>query len=211
MSTYSSFFSSGLLAPRTPPRARANTMDSDFSDIWDDSDYSPSQPSSPIPLPDDSVMDIDISDVLKVGATLETRRSVTPTPQSQQTTPVASPQGGKTLSREGRSRLRRRRSSLTRGTSPMHTIRSPTRAAGNAYNFQIRLPTVARARSGSLHGEVMASFAGVGIATEETSLIGRLRSGSCSNIHLNAASRPVPRYLFISLQLKFVLDFLPFY
>ena len=200
MSTYSSFFSSGLLAPRTPPRARANTMDSDLSDTWDDSDYPPSQPSSPIPLPDDTLMDIDLSEVLKTRPAPETRRSVTPTPQSHQTTPVPSPQGPKTLSREGRPRLRKRRSSLTQGTSPMHTIRSPTRAAGNAFNFQIHLPAVARARSrsGSLHGESIASFAGVGMATEETSLIGRLRSGSCSNIHpqaLNAPSRPVFRYV----------------
>lgn len=179
MSLYSSFFSSGLLAPRTPTRVPS------VSDLSDDSEGSPSCPSSPIPLPDDYAMELD--DQALVQADLsdpESRRSLTPTPPSRQPTPVASPQAVKGSSRNVRPRVRRRRSSLTQATSPIRTIRSPTRAAENAFNLQLHLPTsMSRSRSGSLHGGI------IGMATEETSLVGRLRSGSCSNVSINAPSR----------------------
>ncbi len=188
MSLYSPFFSSGLLAPHTPRCRARNAFDSDFSEPWDDSECSPSCPSSPIPLPDDCAMELDAHSVVKAADSSETRRSVTPTPQSRQTTPVASPQAVKGGSRDVRPRLRRRRSSLTQATSPIRAIRSPTRAAENAFNL--------RTRSGSLHGDIISR-----LATEETSLVGRLRSGSCSNVGmlqaLNAAPRTAFRYVTV--------------
>ena len=183
MSLYSSFFSSGLLAPHTPRCRARNAFDSDISEPWDDSECSPSCPSSPIPLPDDCAMELDAYSGVKV-ADPETRRSVTPTPQSRQTTPVASPQAVRGGSRDVRPRLRRRRSSLTQATSPIRAMRSPTRAAENAFNLQR-----SRTRSGSLRGDIMGH-----LATEETSLVGRLRSGSCSNV--TAAPRTF-RYVMV--------------
>lgn len=213
--SYSSFFSSGLLAPHTPHRLqRRGTFSSDTSEGWAESDSappSPSQRSSPgIPLPDESVMDIDMADftIASKDKDME-RRSATPTPHALtrdgSTTPIQSPRVGKPAAlrhhpqsqsqpqmeqaqpQTQQPRLRRRRSSLTQGTSPMGAIRSPTRAAGNAYHLQM----ASRTRSGSLGGD--ASVAGIGggyhtrsstsgVASEATSLVGRMRSGSCSNL-----------------------------
>ncbi|KAF7309461.1 hypothetical protein MIND_00316900 [Mycena indigotica] len=68
---------------------------------------------------------------------------------------------------------RKRRSSITNAVSPVSAIKlkSPTRAAGNAWhvahNAAVNSP---RSRSGSLN-----------VASEESSMVGRIRSGSLSN------------------------------
>ncbi|KAF5316758.1 hypothetical protein D9619_006840 [Psilocybe cf. subviscida] len=99
-------------------------------------------------------------------------------------------------------RLRRRKSSLTMAASPISAIRSSTRTAKHQQEcMQKAAPAVhARARSGSLGGDVSYN-AGVpspvspgaslvygvnalsmrSAATEATSMLGRMRSGSCSN------------------------------
>lgn len=170
---YSAFFSSGLLAQHTPQK----TFNS-FSS-WDDSvdvvfHRSPSRPSSPIPIPDDSLMDVDVaSHNLSEG-----RRSITPTPQT--ITPTQSPQPVKIqLKAQAPSttqpKLRKRRSSLTQATSPMNAIRSPTRAANNALHLQRQLSP--RSRSGSVSGED-SRYGNIGVASNETSLEARMRSGS---------------------------------
>ena len=168
---YSAFFSSGLLAQHTPQRKKLN---SSFS--WDAAmDQSPARPSSPIPMPDDSLMDIDMTNY-------SDRRSITPTPQTK--TPMQSPQPVKTI-QPVQPKLRKRRSSLTLATSPMNTIRSPTRAANNAHHLQRQLfsaigPASPRSRSGSLSREDASGsrFSNAGVASTETSFGARLRSGS---------------------------------
>jgi len=215
--TYSPFFSSGLLAAygSRPNPARRQTFSSDISEPWDDStdSDSPSRPSSPIPLPDDSVMDVDVAGLLS-GVANNMRRSVTPTPRSEeddeQTTPVPSPQSMKVVaaspqaqsSSQGdssRPRLRKRRSSLTQAASPMAGIRSPTRSAGNAFHLQMQIPNPSRARSGSVGGEAMGLYGslsgmgmGMGMATQGTSLFGRMRSGSCSSVNPLTGTAAVP-------------------
>ena len=173
---YSAFFSSGLLAQHTPQKKKVN---SSFS--WDATlDQSPSRPSSPIPIPDESLMDIDM-------ASYNDRRSITPTPLTKM--PMPSPQPVKiqamSQAQSQQPKLRKRRSSLTLATSPMNTIRSPTRAANNALHLQRQLfsaigPASSRSRSGSLSGEdtTASRFSNAGVASNETSLGGRLRSGS---------------------------------
>ncbi|KIM39519.1 hypothetical protein M413DRAFT_192538 [Hebeloma cylindrosporum] len=184
LNSYSSFFSSGLLAPHTPRllHRRDTVNSSDFSDYDADDSFSPSSP-------DDSMMDVDMSEF--VASTLRNphrqneseRRSATPTlskEQEGQTTPMQqSPQsmkGGVATSSSASSsttttttttqpRLRRRRSSLTQATSPMNAIRSPARSAAAA----------ARSRSGSL------SLAGAVDAMGAGTYAGRMRSGSCSD------------------------------
>ena len=214
LNSYSSFFSSGLLAPYTPRLQRRDTVSSDLSswdsDAADDSfSLSSPSPSSPIALPDEeSMMDVDMSEF--IASTFRRnresdRRSTTPTLSMQQgeegqTTPMQqSPQSIKgaavsslpttttttatttttTTATTTQPRLRRRRSSLTQATSPMNAIRSPTRAAGNAlhHHLQIVPAATSRSRSGSL------SLAGdaMGAGTYSSSLVGRMRSGSCSD------------------------------
>ncbi|KAF8810497.1 hypothetical protein BYT27DRAFT_7336708 [Phlegmacium glaucopus] len=180
---YSAFFSSGLLAQHTPQK-KVNS--SSFK--WDDSadimfDRSPSRPSSPIPIPDESLMDIDMANY----SSCDDRRSTTPTPQT--ITPMQSPQPVKIQSKPQtqqqqptQPRLRKRRSSLTQATSPMNAIRSPTRTASNAIHLQRQLSTVVapRSRSGSIAGEDVTTsrYSNVGVASSATSLEGRMRSGS---------------------------------
>ncbi|KAF8194632.1 hypothetical protein BJ912DRAFT_178160 [Pholiota molesta] len=234
--SYSPFFSSGLLAPHAPHRLqRRGTCSSDTSEGWNESDSappSPSQRSSPgIPLPDESVMDVDMADftLARKDKDME-RRSATPTPHALtrdgSTTPIQSPrlckpaalrhhpQSQSQPQMEAHSgaqaqpqtqaaapRLRRRRSSLTQGTSPMGAIRSPARAAGNAYHLQMALPVSSRTRSGSLGGDAAAAGGGGyhtrsstagGVASEATSLVGRMRSGSCSNLAPDASGGAAP-------------------
>jgi hypothetical protein len=176
---YSAFFSSGLLAPHTPQKKKKVDSTS-FS--WDVTfDHSPSRPSSPIPIPDDSFMDVDTASY--------NDRSITPTPQS--ITPMQSPQPVKiqatTTTTTQQPKLRKRRSSLTLATSPMSTIRSPTRAANNALHLQRQLfaaigpASPCRSRSGSLSGEdapTASRYSNAGVASTETSLGGRLMSGN---------------------------------
>ena len=226
LNSYSSFFSSGLLAPHTPRLQRRDTVSSDLSswesDAADDSfSLSSPSPSSPIALPDEeSMMDVDMSEF--VASMLRRnresdRRSATPTLSMQQrqgeegqTTPMQqSPQSIKgavvssipmttttttttattTTTTTAHPRLRRRRSSLTQATSPMNAIRSPTRAAGNALHHHLQIvPTAtSRSRSGSL------SVAGdaMGAGTYSSSLVGRMRSGSCSDSASSEAASKV--------------------
>ncbi|KAG6810834.1 hypothetical protein H0H92_010128 [Tricholoma furcatifolium] len=134
MTTYSAFFSSGLLGPNQP-------SDSHFYDA-----PSPISPNAPLP---DSDTEMD--------------RDITPTPD--------------TVRAASQPRLRKRRSSLTIGTSPMNAIRSPARTAGAALQLQMHLPNPSRSRSGSLS---ITGAAIANIASETTSLVGRMRSGSVS-------------------------------
>ena len=243
LNSYSSFFSSGLLAPHTPRLQRRDTASSDLSswesDAADDSfSLSSPSPSSPIALPDEeSMMDVDMSEF--VASMLRRnresdRRSATPTLSMQQrqgeegqTTPMQqSPQSIKgavvssipmtttttttcttstATTTTAHPRLRRRRSSLTQATSPMNAIRSPTRAAGNALHHHLQIvPTAtSRSRSGSL------SVAGdaMGAGTYSSSLVGRMRSGSCSD---SASSEAASKVLAPSFRCVF-LFFLSFF
>nr|GAT56538.1 predicted protein [Mycena chlorophos] len=68
---------------------------------------------------------------------------------------------------------RKRRSSLTAAVSPVSAIKlkSPTRAAGNAWHIaNVAAHSPSRSRSGSLS-----------VATEDSSMVGRMRSGSLTN------------------------------
>lgn len=187
---YSAFFSSGLNATRSSKLQRRNTLSTEISDSWDDnSDYSLSYPSSPLrSLGDDSGMDLDLPEFLDTTA-LDSRRSVTPTPESERVTPVPSPQGGKQTG-DSRPRLRRRRSSLTQSASPMNVIRSPSRNAGNALHLQMQLAgVVPRSRPSSLSGEALSLYGslGLGMAATEMGATGRMRSGSCSSVNPQSA------------------------
>ncbi|KAG6891122.1 hypothetical protein C0992_010416 [Termitomyces sp. T32_za158] len=140
MTTYSAFFSSGLLASR-------HAADSPY-------DYDPSSPLS------DSDLEPD------------TDRENTPTPENiTRATPAPA---------VSQRRHRKRRSSLTIATSPMNAIRSPQRNATAALQLQKHLPSPSRSRSGSL-----SATGANNIASQGTSLVGRMRSGS-----IGAALRP---------------------
>ncbi|KAG6860004.1 hypothetical protein C0995_000648 [Termitomyces sp. Mi166 len=119
--------------------------------------------SSPV-LPSSPLSDSDIEP--------DTDRESTPTPDNiSRAAPVpAAP----------RPRLRKRRSSLTVGTSPMNAIRSPQRNASAALQLQMHLSSPSRSRSGSL-----SAMGTNNIASQSTSLVGRMRSGS-----VGAALRP---------------------
>ncbi|KAJ7065369.1 hypothetical protein C8F01DRAFT_1125390 [Mycena amicta] len=67
---------------------------------------------------------------------------------------------------------RKRRSSITTATSPVSVIKlkSPARAAGNAWHIANVAAHSPRSRSGS-----------VNVASEDSSMIGRMRSGSLTN------------------------------
>ncbi|GLB41501.1 hypothetical protein LshimejAT787_1001010 [Lyophyllum shimeji] len=178
MTTYSAFFSSGLLAPRHASYAS-------FNDVLNKDSYpyydapSPATPSSPLP-------DSDIE--------LDTDREITPTPdprppsRSTGTSHARTPSSASTNSTQAQPRLRKRRSSLTIATSPMNSIRSPQRTAGAALQLHMHLPNPARSRSGSLStaAAAPAETQGTGnVASEGTKLMGRMRSGS-----VGAALRP---------------------
>jgi hypothetical protein len=110
----------------------------------------------------------------------EDARTVTPTPSC---TSGRSRSGSttSTIQPGQKPRLRRRRSSINANTSPMNVIKSPQRNAENALQFQ---RSIGRSRAGSL------SFLGLGgvssgpaadspnVASQTTSFIGRMRSGS---------------------------------
>ena len=202
---YSAFFSSGLLAPHTPQK-KNKVNSSSFS--WDVTfDHSPSRASSPIPIPDESFMDIDTASY--------NDRSITPTPQS--ITPMQSPQPVKiqTTTTTQQPKLRKRRSSLTLATSPMSTIRSPTRAANNALHLQRQLFTAlgpaspSRSRSGSLTGDdaTASRYSNAGVASTETSLGGRLMTRSGSVGCVLPPSGPL-RYLFSLYYYYYTLSYL---
>ncbi|KAF9465659.1 hypothetical protein BDZ94DRAFT_1253619 [Collybia nuda] len=65
----------------------------------------------------------------------------------------------------------------------MNAIRSPARTAGAALQLQMHLPSPPRSRSGSLSttAPTQDPYGNIGIgnlASEGTSLVGRMRSGS---------------------------------
>ncbi|KAK0466703.1 hypothetical protein IW261DRAFT_1113410 [Armillaria novae-zelandiae] len=80
-----------------------------------------------------------------------------------------------------RPRLRKRRSSLSIGTS-LNALKSPARNASNALQIQIHLQAPpSRSRSGSLSsvmGTLVENEFQPSVASEGTSLVGRMRSGS---------------------------------
>ncbi|KAG9224269.1 hypothetical protein CCMSSC00406_0004768 [Pleurotus cornucopiae] len=165
MASYSAFFSSGLLAPY---QAYTSATASSF-------DMSPIRPASPLP-----------------GADIE--RSSTPTPSSHRNSSdlplidedAAMPSTTHSPQSSAAPRLRRRRSSLTVGMSPMNTIKSPQRNAGAAMRFahhSISISSPSRSRSGSIGAGNGSSMGGIaadlfGVASQGTSLVGRMRSGS---------------------------------
>ncbi|PPR05238.1 hypothetical protein CVT24_010343 [Panaeolus cyanescens] len=168
---------------------------------------SPCRPSSPrhdsMALDEDAAMDVDAVELRSIQKTraqeIDDRRSLTPTPQTHgpansgagshlriPAPKISADTASPNPNAQNTPRLRRRRSSLTQATSPMNAIKSPARAAGSALLLQMQLAGVTtnpglitRARSGSLTGAVVA-------ATEGSSLMGRLRSGSCSNVNSTA-------------------------
>lgn len=148
MTTYSAFFSSGLLAA---PHMYSSRL------------YNNKHEASPSLL--------GMGDMLDDTSDIEVDRSTTPTPA---TVPSDS------QSHHALPRLRRRRSSLTVGTSPINCIKSPTRAAGNALQLQRHLfASPSRSRSGSIDsvlGEELPQLNN--IASKSTSLLSRMRSGS---------------------------------
>ncbi|KAJ3890518.1 hypothetical protein GG344DRAFT_20940, partial [Lentinula edodes] len=120
MTTYSAFFSSGLLA--APHMSSSHSMYNNH--IPRHGDVSPSL--------------LTVTDALDDTSDIELDRSSTPTLTNIET------------SMHQTQRLRRRRSSLTIGTSPINAIKSPSRAAGNALQLQRHLfTTPGRSRSGS--------------------------------------------------------------
>lgn len=179
--TYSAFFSSGLLAPphlypksRTPPSSPGLLPSSPG--------LAPSlgvtRGSSPMPIADDS----DIED-LDMNMDEDGARALTPTPSCtsgrSRSGSVAS-----TIQQGQKPRLRKRRSSLNVASSPMNAIKSPQRNAGNALQLQQRLTgSIGRSRGGSLSflglgAPSSESIDGPNVASQGTSLLGRMRSGS---------------------------------
>ncbi|KAF5379444.1 hypothetical protein D9615_006566 [Tricholomella constricta] len=173
MTTYSAFFSSGLLAPHHASFSGYGQLNADSYPDYDAS--SPATPSSPLP-------DSDIE--------VERDREITPTPDapSRSMSSSSSNSSANPCTTQAPPRLRRRRSSLTVGTSPMNSIRSPTRTAGAALQLQMHLPNPTRSRSGSLSASTSQTdmYGKVGkssnVASEGTSLVGRMRSGSVGTV-----------------------------
>ncbi|KAG6812554.1 hypothetical protein H0H87_009723 [Tephrocybe sp. NHM501043] len=180
MTTYSAFFSSGLLAPRHATHAYP------YYDA-----PSPVLPSSPL-YDSDAELDMD--------------REITPTPESFQRSAPAVTTSPNTVVVASQPRLRKRRSSLTICTTPMNAIRSPSRNAGAALQLQMHLPNPSRSRSGSVSttsstGSEMYNRIGMdNVASESTSLVGRMRSGSVGAVfrprrgirRLSSVPAPVP-------------------
>ncbi|THU88639.1 hypothetical protein K435DRAFT_969409 [Dendrothele bispora CBS 962.96] len=177
MTTYSSFFSSGLLAaPQTYDRL--NSL--------------PSIPSSPSMMSEalDDASDIDIE-------RYERERSTTPTPFS-----LHGPTASITSAAGQQPRLRKRRSSLTLGTSSLNSIKSPMRNVNSAYQFQRHLQgTPSRVRSGSLSSVITCEEDSIPEASqpvvneEVNKRRTRLRSGSIGTAlkTRNIPARSIPR------------------
>lgn len=161
MTTYSDFFSSGLLAG---------------PHMYNNKNHS--FPTSPSPSL------LSVTDDLDDTSDIELDRSTTPTPHQAQAQPQPQP------------RLRRRRSSLTVGTSAMNLIKSPSRAAGNALNLQRHLiASPGRSRSGSASSVMSIGeepLRNGNIASESTSLLGRMRSGSVGSVLKSRRIRRFP-------------------
>ncbi|KAF8837362.1 hypothetical protein BDN67DRAFT_1004985 [Paxillus ammoniavirescens] len=117
------------------------------------------------PVPPSSPMLISASPVDPVDRQL----SVTPTPMGQKS---PYPKATSTHTNGDRPQMRRRRSSMNIGASPMALIKSPARNAGAALQRSgIMSPTRSRAASVSTNE-----------ASENNSLFGRLRSGSLGGV-----------------------------
>ncbi|KAH7881938.1 hypothetical protein F5I97DRAFT_456868 [Phlebopus sp. FC_14] len=124
----------------------------------------PAPPSSPIPMASSPADPVD------------RQMSVTPTPTNQGP-------NAKNPQNLDRPRMRRRRSSMNIGASPMSFIKSPTRNAGTALQRTgIMSPTRSRA------GSVAANE-----ASESNSLFGRLRSGSVGGVPPQTRTRRAVR------------------
>jgi hypothetical protein len=207
MSSYSSFFSSGLLAPPVTIYSRKDLpmhVSPDDEEMVGASPrvngLSPAAPSSPMAIPDDSDTEFNISD-----------RVVTPTREHRSRTlsytsgrkielspirvdmDIGASAGSHTSHNQrtprspsqppsGR-RLRRRRSSLAGSTSPMCAIKSASRSIGHALELQklLRSPIRSRKNSLSLAAAATDMLAGNGTNTEQNTLLTRLRSGSTSS------------------------------
>jgi hypothetical protein len=201
MTTYSAFFSSGLLAPhhayftsassafpRTPTKQRGENYLSPGAMMT--ATPSPARPSSPLPIPDDS--DVEFGFDMDVDQKEKDRdNDVTPTQTHRGT--LTSSSNIHLPKQQPQPRLRKRRSSITLAASPMNAIRSPARMAGAALQLQRHLPPAgglgARSRSGSLvqSGELEPDLRVGGngmrnVACESTSLVGRMRSGSVGSL-----------------------------
>ncbi|KAF8555828.1 hypothetical protein OG21DRAFT_1507184 [Imleria badia] len=100
---------------------------------------------------------------------VDRRLSLTPTPPGQ-TSPC--PKALEAPANAERPRMRRRRSSINIGASPMALIKSPVRNAGVALQ-RTGLMSPTRHRAGSV---------GINEALESNSLFGRLRSGSVGGV-----------------------------
>ncbi|KAJ3493273.1 hypothetical protein NMY22_g20232 [Coprinellus aureogranulatus] len=153
MTAYSAFFSSGLLAPRSsmdiPPKTPSKDKSASTT-LAPRRDSSPIRPASPLPSAYSDVDSKSDSDVDMDGES-DFAREATPTQHSvsaalaQQTQPASKP-----IPTGTQPRLRKRRSSLTLGTSPITAIRGPTRNAGAALQLQRHLMgSGSRSRSGS--------------------------------------------------------------
>ncbi|KIM90153.1 hypothetical protein PILCRDRAFT_1520 [Piloderma croceum F 1598] len=159
MPAYSNLFSSGLLAPR--------------QGLCDSRAHTPTPADTPMLTPTTPGDPID--------------RFLTPTPTQNFSSNVIQvspgPSGNNpfdtrtnTNTTELRPRLRKRRSSLSVTTNPMGNIKSSGRSAGHALQ-RTGLMSPSRMRSGSV-GE----FGNGNIASEETSLAGRMWSGCIGGV-----------------------------
>lgn len=155
---YSAFFSSGLLASANDPFARPETPVSDAN----------TPRSNTTPLPDETTP-------TAPSTTTTTSYTIPSLPDNNSSNQVSSPV------------LRRRRSSITLGTSPVTSIKARGSAVSTAQKHHSLLNNAAtqgslrsRARAGSLHESMFSrvSVAAPGDAAETKGLVGRLRSGS---------------------------------
>ncbi|KAF7966960.1 hypothetical protein HWV62_36330 [Athelia sp. TMB] len=138
--------------------------------------YTPGPPSSPMLAPMTPIEPVDRG------------LSITPTPTPRSA--MLHPANANSNRQESRPKLRKRKSSLSVTTSPMSGIKSPIRNAENALR-SVSFMSPSRSRS--------SSVSGLGIATEETSFAGRMRSGSVGGLFnlkprrvLRKASAPAP-------------------
>jgi len=180
--TYSEFFSSGLLALS---RAHNKTH----------SPPSPAFLSSPDVTQAPFSMDQD-SDVENLDITLDVNSARTSIPTADNGR-SRSECVGSTRQHAQRPRLRKRRSSITVSTSPMNMIKSPQRNASNALLLQQRLP-----QTGSLDCSCSGNLGSLGLDQLSTTAgrsddssfasqsLARMRSGS-------VGSSTLPRYVLL--------------
>lgn len=133
--------------------------------------HTPAPPSSPMMLPTTPVDPID-----RKLTPLSTYLEVESAPKYDDMLISPGPINKNTITTtNGVPRLRKRRSSLSMAASPMAGIKSATRNAGTALQ-RTGFMSPSRSRSGSINEY------GLGVATEQTSLTGRMRSGSLGGV-----------------------------